>query len=467
MTRGAWYGRALWLAGAACALVPALVMWGFTVDDALISLRYAHNLATGEGYRFSASGAVTDGVTPLPWPFVLAPLAAGDLVTALERAKLLGLVSWTAAGVLVGGALARRTAGDARAAAHAAVGLGIIALSFPIGAWAASGMETGVATALASASAVSFSRPKRAAALAGLAASLRPELVVWALVIAAGAALAHGGARGGPMARARAALLASAVAVGPFAACVAARLVAFGRPSPLAVAAKPSDCAHGAPYALAASVVVLTPLLVAAPLALRRASPLAKTLVLAFAAHALVVVAVGGDWMPYARLMVPVAPALAIAFVEIGAVAHLASSFARAAVALSVGVAVAATAAPKGRRVHEDRKDLIARARPVLGGARVIASLDVGWVGAATGAEIMDLAGLTDPTIAALPGGHTSKAVDVSMLLERGVDTVVVYGEPRLVERRLLAAPLFHERYAAVEVLPLGRTGRYSIFRRR
>jgi len=31
------------LLGALCALVPAIVMWGFTVDDALIPLRYAHH----------------------------------------------------------------------------------------------------------------------------------------------------------------------------------------------------------------------------------------------------------------------------------------------------------------------------------------------------------------------------------------------------------------------------------------
>ena len=90
--------------------------------------------------------------------------------------------------------------------------------------------------------------------------------------------------------------------------------------------------------------------------------------------------------------------------------------------AVVLGIAICATAAPQGRHVDEDRRELVARARPVLAGSRVVAALDVGWVGAATEAEIVDLAGLTDPSIAALPGGHTSKSVDLPMLLEREVD---------------------------------------------
>ena len=84
--------------GAACALIPSLAMWGFTVDDALIPVRYANHLALGIGYRFDATGPSTDGVTPLPWPFLLAPLAAGDALTTLLRAKVIGVVAWTASG---------------------------------------------------------------------------------------------------------------------------------------------------------------------------------------------------------------------------------------------------------------------------------------------------------------------------------------------------------------------------------
>src|SRR5580704_10237054 len=75
--------------GAACALLPALFVWGFTVDDALIPVRYARHFAEGHGYRFDVGGPSTDGVTPLPWAFLLAPLArSGAPLDVLFRAKL-------------------------------------------------------------------------------------------------------------------------------------------------------------------------------------------------------------------------------------------------------------------------------------------------------------------------------------------------------------------------------------------
>src|SRR5271155_2670734 len=118
-----WIGlRARWLiAGAAAALIPALFMWGFTVDDALISVRYARHLLGGVGWRFDAAGAASDGVTPLPWPLVLAPLAEGSALEVLARAKALGLVAWTATGAALGWAMGARTAAPwwSRAAALA------------------------------------------------------------------------------------------------------------------------------------------------------------------------------------------------------------------------------------------------------------------------------------------------------------------------------------------------------------
>jgi len=479
MAHGAWYRRALAVAGGASALLPALAMWGFTVDDALISLRYARNLVTGAGYRFDLLGPSTDGVTPLPWAPLVAPLAAGgDLVAAVERVKVLGVAAWTVGGAVLGFALAKRAGGERRATLHAAFALAIVALAFPIGAWAASGMETGLATALATCAAASFERPRRAAVLAGLAATLRPELVVWAVVLAGGAAVARrptreaGSALALDLGAARAVGGAIALAVGPFAACALVRLAVWGRAAPLALLAKPSDAAHGITYAVAATLVVLTPVLVLAPLALARASALAKTLAIAAAVHVVVVIAVGGDWMPYARLMIPIAPSLALVFVDVGRVARTWSTATRGILALAIGLVVGVRAAPAGRHVHEARKDLVARAVPALAGAKVVAALDIGWVGASTGARIVDLAGLTDATIAVLPGGHTSKTVDLGMLLDRDVDTVVLYGEPRIVEQRLLRSALFAEKFERYETIAFGpetngRRQRYDLYRRR
>jgi hypothetical protein len=98
----------------------------------------------------------------------------------------------------------------------------------------------------------------------------------------------------------------------------------------------------------------------------------------------------------------------------------------------------------------------------------VVAALDIGWVGASTEASIVDLAGLTDASIAMLPGGHTSKRVDTSMLLDRGVDTVIVYSDIRGVELRIVRSELFASRFEKTSELPVGSRGAsYAVYRRR
>lgn len=480
MTRGTAISRAFVALGAACALVPAAAMWGFTVDDALIPVRYAHNLASGTGYRFDMHGPSTDGVTPLPWVLLLRPLVAADPLATLVRAKGLGVAAWVLGGAALGARVGRMLHGEGTRRVHlvlVAAGLVVMALAFPLGAWAASGMETGLAMMLATLAATRLERPNQAAALAGIAATLRPEMVVWALALALGSAVVQSSAD--PSASKPAArhspssvlcpLLLSSL---PFFLCAAIRFFVFGRLAPLAVLAKPSDFAHGALYVGAASLVVLTPLLAFAPLALvrtqERAPSTARVLVVAFVAHALAVLAAGGDWMPYARLMVPVVPSLVLAFVDLALLGRPVWCIARLVAASALGALLVVRAAPAGRGVMADRTDLVRRARPALAGTVVIAALDVGWVGAATDARIVDLAGLTDPAIALLPGGHTSKRVDVAMLLDRGVDTVVAYSELRVVEARIVRSELFESRFEPSVTLPLGTRGAsYTIYRRR
>jgi hypothetical protein len=494
-------------------------MWGFTVDDALIPVRYARHLAAGDGWRFNLGGPATDGVTPLPWPLLLAPLARAPALDVLMRAKYVNLAAWTAAAALLGDAI-----GMASAAVWVRVGaLLVVGLSVPIAAGAASGLETGIATALATTAAIVGARGRSllAAALAGAVAALRPEMAVWALILAVALALGrHGvyhagtslvlgqrgvyhagtslvlgqrgvyhagtslvlGQRGvyhagtslalaekRPRPAARLAL-GVALALAPFAACAAIRSLAFGRPAPLALLAKPSDLRHGAAYATVAALVTLTPLF-AVSRAAWRGGP-ASALSAAAAGHFAAIVAVGGDWMPYARLAAPVAPSLALAFALSASRASWLSSAVRLAAAATVSAYVLAVAAPAGRGVQRDRAELIARARPLLREAKTIASVDVGWPSAATEAGIVDLAGLTDPEIAALPGGHTSKRVDAAMLLDRRVDSVLFYctapvdlaawrdaSFAHAVAARLAASDLFAERYAPHAFLPLGDRG--------
>jgi hypothetical protein len=462
--RPGWLLAAWTAAGTLAALVPALWMWGFTVDDALIGVRYARHLAAGDGWRFNATGPSTDGVTPLPWPLVLAPLArGGDALAVLARARGLGLAAWIAAGAALGRATGRAPgAAWARGAALATLGL-----SVPVAAHAVSGMETALATALATWAALQVAHPRAAAALAGAAAAFRPEMAPWAVTLGVGAALAG---RETPQRVAACA----ALAIAPFLGCVAVRLAAWGHPVPLAVLAKPSDAEHGLAYAGAACVVAVVPLLVLAPVALRR-EPRALAIVAAAGAQVAAIVVVGGDWMPYARLLVPVVPSLAYAAVLACPGAHPVATAVRAVAALALGVGLIARGGTSGRSVGPDREALVMTSRPALAGLERVAALDVGWVGAATDAAIVDLAGLTDPEIAALPGGHTSKRVDARFLLARRPDGLLFYlprglptagieswpeaAIPRVVEARLARDDTIAARFQPVAWLPLGKSG--------
>ncbi|HEY2514766.1 MAG TPA: hypothetical protein VGI39_28065 [Polyangiaceae bacterium] len=427
------------------ALGLAAWMRDFTVDDALISVRYARHLAEGVGYRFNASGPSTDGVTPLPWPFVLALFAHAPPLAVLARAKAFGFVVWLAAAAGWGRAVGRAPASPV--AKGAAIGL--LALCLPVAAHAVSGMETAVAMALATFASIAEGTWS-ACVLAGLVASLRPEMVVWATVFAAGV---------GPLARAVPRVL---VAAAPFALCALVRTLAFGHAAPLAVSAKPSDLTHGLVYAAAAALVSLAPIAACAPLALARTPDRATALAVAGAAHFATLIAVGGDWMPYARLAAPIAPSLLYAFVVASKRMSRPLAALRVAVAGALGVYVLVRAAPAGRHVGAHAAALIEAARPALAGAHRIASIDVGWPTAASDADLVDLGGLTDPEFAALPGGNTSKHVDPAVLLARGPDVILLYwrnvaGERRFrdsLEARLAASELISRHYEARAPLP-------------
>jgi hypothetical protein len=125
--------------------------------------------------------------------------------------------------------------------------------------------------------------------------------------------------------------------------------------------------------------------------------------------------------------------------------------------------------------VLRDRLALIEQARAPLAGANRVATVDVGWVGAATNAEIIDLAGATDPEIAALPGGHTSKAVSGALLTGRAPDRLVFQLAParneqtsapryaRAIEQRLAADPLVIRSYEPAWESPSELPIRYDI----
>jgi len=469
---------------------------GFVVDDAYIPLAYARTLATGGGYRFSPGGPIADGVTPLPWAPLLVPVVAacqGDLNRALGVVRVLGALAFVA-----GIALLARALAQPKWMQNAPVLIAAAAL--PCTMHAVSGLEMPLFFLLA-VIAASERRPLYAAAAAGLAATLRPEFAPAALLAAAVSPWSSAtGARGAvlavsspplavPRRRAYAVLLAAA----PPAIVVALRLALFGHPVPLAVAAKPSDLSHGFLYLAASMVVGALPafLLDARGLLGRGAAgaPDGRTLraLVTVLVHGVVVVFVGGDWMPFGRFFVPMVPSLVVlgtaCMMHAGGggdggpakTGDRVSALFRAALAAFLVLASQFGAGRGGRHVLADRLALIEQMTPVFATSTRVAALDVGWVSAAFPGRIVDLAGLTDPEIAVLGGGHTSKRVDLAMLDERQVDTLLFYGRPdarygvlpaRVVEQRLYGDARFDEQFVWERFVPLGATGfGYGVFR--
>jgi hypothetical protein len=401
---------------------------GFTVDDALITARYAAHLAAGCGYRFNIDGPVSDGVTPLPWPWMLMPFAGAGPRAALTAARAIGAAVWLLAATVLAhrlGTLAKEIGW--RAWLSLLVGCTVPAVC----AWSVSGMETPVATALCIFAVLLPARGPSAwlgTALAGASASFRPELLPWALVLALGRA-SCGEPSSTPAAlhlRPRQTAAHVVVALAPFATVAVMRLIAFGSVAPLAVRAKPSDLDHGIVYALATVLMTGPPLAVLAPVAVRRLAHWPRVVLAAFVTHVIAVAAVGGDWMPLARLMVPVLASLALVFAHLAAVSATWATCARAALCVAVQVFVAARVGPAAATVLENRDELMHKLSEHLRPTDVVATLDIGWVGASFTGKVVDLAGVTDRDIAALPGGHTSKRLPVELLDQRYVSRLVL-----------------------------------------
>jgi hypothetical protein len=447
------------VAGASVAL---FVGWGFTVDDALISTRVAHNIARGDGYRFNPSGPIADCVTPLGWAPLLAPLSVDSAWQGLVAARWLGVVWHLATAAVVGTSLSRSGVPLRWIALTSA----LLAICLPFGAWASSGMETALVTLLATLTVLGG----RVALLGAWAASaLRPEMLPWAFTLATLAPAT------GPVRRLGhvAVVLSGALLVAVIRAAV------FGHPAPLAVFAKPSDLAHGMQYALQGFLLTGVPLLLVSVRSYKTVPRHVRTLALGCAAHFGALVVAGGDWMALFRLFVPVLPICAV----VGA--HLLANDARWLSGVKLSLAAVAclllsySKGPSARGVFDARAQLVALAEPLPEGT-VVGTLDVGWVGATGAHEVVDFAGVTDREVALLPGGHTSKRLPTDLLRRRQITTLVLLLRAdvtpkdvaqsdwrelpfaRTVEKRVSLMDDAGE-FAPVELLPLRGTAQYYL----
>jgi len=302
-----------------------------------------------------------------------------------------------------------------------------------------------------------------------MAAAWRPELIPWALSLSVGLSIARRAPRSERA-------LAVALALGPALAVALARQALFGHPAPLAVFAKPSDAEHGLRYALGAALLSGPPYLLLAARAWRTLRRPQRAITAALAVHLLALAGVGGDWMPFWRLAMPVFPGLLLVGSSLLAVTSAGFAALRllpplACAALLHGVQGTAT-----RAVRSERSLLIGALPPLLGGAARVATLDAGWVGAAGDHVVVDLAGVTDPGVARLPGGHTSKRLPQNFLESRRVDALVLLADAsiardaparyaRQVESRVLTLR-GAERFHPVGHIPLNAGQEYVVLRR-
>ncbi|MBX3268935.1 MAG: hypothetical protein KF729_01665 [Sandaracinaceae bacterium] len=454
---------------ALCVGGVGIAAWPYAVDDAWVIARYARRIVGGLGYTF-VDGPPTDGVTgPLGLvPALVAEALAGEPILGQ---KLAGL-----AATMVSAAWATAVAG--REAPRAGVVTACLLALWPLlGVWSVAGLETGLATLACTAAGVGL-LARRGALLGGAVAALawlRPEAAPACLVALA----LHTRAAGRGAGPAWALALAGAASV------LAFRLAMFGALLPTSLAAKPPDLGHGLEYAARAFLVVLGVFGVL-PLALATREPTRRELALVLAVHACAVVLAGGDWMPGFRLFVPWLPAAAL--VMAGPIAARLDERRRLrGVALLAGATlvplVAGVVAIGDAREAGATRDTAGRAlaEHLATHARRVALLDVGYVGFATGLDVVDLGGITDPRIARLPGGHADKAIDPGELAARDPDALVlssriapvVGADGRLrrfaghpVEARVAAFAWVRESMRVTYVAPYGPRSYYVVLSR-
>jgi hypothetical protein len=193
----AWLGVG---AAAAIFLILAAFYFGYTIDDAYISLRYARNVAAGDGFAFDNRVPPVEGYTNFLWvvcevpKYALKPAGDGALY-----AKLLG-IGWGLAALVAAFLLTRRLYG---AGAGAVASLSIAAMG-NVAFWAVGGLETAqylclivLALYFTSDAGRKITAAVAAGALWFLAALARPEGFVLACVVILAALTVGGeGARG-------------------------------------------------------------------------------------------------------------------------------------------------------------------------------------------------------------------------------------------------------------------------------
>ncbi len=447
----------------AVAVGLGLAFWGFTIDDAFISLRYGYNLVHHGQLAFNVGEPASLGFSNPFWTLVLAPATWLPEAATIAAAKILGLL---AAAVLVYWVATPATWARLFGALLVATNVSVVAYSV-------GGLETTLFALFVYGGArrwVADGDPRGGAALLALAACTRPEgIVAFALVAVLGKRRA----------------LAFRVFILPVGLLALFEIAYFGSIVPLAYFAKPADLLNGALYGLRfllqlTMVALLVPVVVGTVSGGRWAAACA---LLATAWLGIVFVE-GGDWMPAYRLLVPAVPFLA----ELAAagVAPIFRPIQRrvgpraAALALLVAFAPSFVWAgvqivslqPQTREGPRSRRNAAVLADALRARLRSVALVDVGYLAYRSRLRVFDLAGVTEPVVAHAPGGHLDKFIDDVYLAQRDPDAFVLHNRgPDLfapgsfpVELRLSRGHFLRNRYRYEGAFPYSREYVYHLF---
>jgi hypothetical protein len=156
--------------------------------------------------------------------------------------------------------------------------------------------------------------------------------------------------------------------------------------------------------------------------------------------HVICVTLAGGDWMPGFRLFVPMLPQYA-QLAAVGAERVWRSHargrrlmLRRALTAVALGFACGvplldlALRIPEWRAAGEARERVgVEIATRLRHESQRVALVDIGFLGYASGCDVIDLAGITDPAVAAMPGGHLDKHIPSTWLAARAPDSVLLH----------------------------------------
>lgn len=402
----------------------------FMLDDAYIAFRYGCNVAAGRGMVFNPEGPPLEGFSSPLWMLASAATCRiGGPSWVEPTIRSLGLSTFVVAVICASRAAGRLVPGTRLGPSLAAAAL--VSLLPAVSYYAVTGLEAtafDVVVLLVAAATANVLDARLGWLAAFVAPWLRPEAPWLGLVI-----VLQAWVQSGRMIPGRRSMVTLATLVLGMATVLVWRQSAFSDWVPNTYYAKSPQWGVGLEYIIDTfREGWVAPILVLTVGSAVRGPASARSFAVAAAAWFVAPVVEGGDWMPLSRMALPglVCSCVAAAAMTAGRKGPIVyASWALVAAAVSTGAAKTLEESAPSQGAHTMS---VTETRWLVrwlqrSGAESVALVDIGRLGFWTDLELVDLAGLTDPVIARLPGGHLEKPIDPEYLFDvRHPDVIVV-----------------------------------------